>query len=120
MKNTTKNTIKNARELRKNMTPEESRLWYCFLRYHPAKFRRQSTFTNYILDFYCHNAKLAIELDGSQHYETETIKYDIERTKELEKDGIMVLRFSNKDINERFKEVCEIIDKVVKERADRG
>ena len=58
-----------AKELRKNMTPEERRLWYEFLKDHPAKFCRQKVLGQYIADFYCAKANLVVELDGSQHYE---------------------------------------------------
>ena len=61
--------LDNARSLRREMTKEERHLWYDFLRTHPAKFYRQKIVGNYILDFYCHTARLAIELDGSHHYE---------------------------------------------------
>ena len=57
-----------AQNLRKNMTKEECRLWYEYLRTYPHQFRRQVAFGNYILDFYCAAAKLAVELDGSQYY----------------------------------------------------
>ncbi|MBQ1918594.1 MAG: DUF559 domain-containing protein [Schwartzia sp.] len=57
-----------ARTLRKNMTKEERRLWYTYLRKLPVTINRQKVFGKYILDFYCASAKTAIELDGSQHY----------------------------------------------------
>ena len=59
----------NAKALRKNMTKEERHLWYDFLRLYPIRFLRQKIIDNYIVDFYCHEARLIIELDGSQHYE---------------------------------------------------
>ena len=59
----------NARALRKNMTKEEKHLWYDFLKTYPVRFLRQKVIDNYIVDFYCHSARLIIELDGSQHYE---------------------------------------------------
>ena len=61
--------LTRAQELRKNATKEENHLWYDFLRTYPVQFLRQKPFGPYIVDFYCHKAKLAIELDGSQHYE---------------------------------------------------
>ena len=61
--------ITNARTLRKNMTKEERHLWYDFLKSYPVRFLRQKVIDNYIVDFYCHSARLIIELDGSQHYE---------------------------------------------------
>ena len=61
--------MRNARSLRRNMTVEERKLWYQFLRDLPVHFRRQHVLGKYIVDFYCHSRKLVIELDGSQHYE---------------------------------------------------
>ena len=105
-----------AQELRRNMTKEERRLWYEYLRNHPHRFRRQVTCGRFILDFYCAAAKLAIELDGSQHYDPQGIAGDTERTAYLESIGIHVLRFSNADVLNNLRGVCERIDLSVKER----
>jgi len=102
-----------AQLLRKNMTKEERRLWYEYLRDYPYQFRRQVSFGNYILDFYCAAAKLAIELDGSQHYEPEAQAYDHRRTEHLNRMGIMVLRFSNTDVMRNLAGVCQEIDMAV-------
>ena len=72
--------IPRAKQLRKDMTKEERRLWYDYLRAYPVKFSRQKVMGNYIVDFYCAEAKLVIELDGSQHYEPDAAKKDAERT----------------------------------------
>ena len=64
---------------------------------------------NYIVDFYCHCAKLVIELDGSQHYEDDAKAYDQERTRFLGRQGLKVLRFANMDIDSRFESVCMAI-----------
>ena len=98
-----------ARQLRKDMTKEERHLWYDFLKDYPAKFYKQKIVGNYILDFYCEQAKLAIELDGSQHYEDVGQEYDRLRTAYLESLGIRVLRFSNEDIKKNFRGVCEAV-----------
>lgn len=66
-----KDVLENARALRKSMTREERHLWYDFLRGYSPRFVRQKVVGRYILDFYCDAAGLAIELDGSQHYEAE-------------------------------------------------
>ena len=66
--------IPRAKQLRKDMTKEERRLWYDYLRAYPVKFSRQKVMGNYIVDFYCAKAKLVIELDGSQHYEPDAAK----------------------------------------------
>ena len=107
---------KYAQTLRKNMTKEERRLWYEYLRQYTHQFRRQVTFGHYILDFYCAAAKLAIELDGSQHYETDGQQYDEKRDAWLESQGIQVLRFSNTDVLQNLAGVCQVIDMTVKDR----
>jgi len=106
----------NAQNLRKNMTKEERKLWYEYLRNYPLRFRRQVTFGNYILDFYCASAKLAIELDGSQHFELEGQCYDARRSAYLRSLGICVLRFPNVDVMKNLSGVCQKIDMTVTER----
>ena len=115
MKHNSKLT-ERARELRRNMTKEERKLWYEYLNRYPYRFRRQVTVGNFILDFYCAAAKLAIELDGSQHYEPQGLASDAERTAFLEASGIHVLRFSNSDVTKNLRGVCEEIDLTVKRR----
>lgn len=110
------NLQKNARELRKNLTPEEKHLWYDYLSQYPVRFRRQEILGEYIVDFYCRKAKIIIEIDGSQHYFPEAIEYDKKRTEYFSGIGIEVLRFLNKDINLDFENVCTYIDKIVKQR----
>ena len=109
-----KSLIGNARTLRRNMTKEERHLWFDFLRSYPIKFRRQSVINKYIVDFYCPQAKLIIELDGSQHFEDKGIEHDKIRTEFLEQYGTTVIRISNNFVNKRFREVCEYIDNCVK------
>ena len=111
-----KNLTNLAQQLRKNMTREERKLWYEFLQQYPCQFHRQVTVGRYILDFYCSKAKLAIELDGSQHYEPENLKKEQERTLFLEKNGIYVLRFQNEEILQNFRDACETIDFEVQKR----
>ena len=101
--------LHHARQLRKEMTKEERHLWYDFLRTCPAKFYKQKIVGNYILDFYCEKARLAVELDGSQHYEESGLEYDRIRTEYLQGLGIRVLRFSNEDMKRNFRGVCEAI-----------
>ena len=102
-----------AQKLRREMTKEERRLWYDYLSSYPHRFRRQVTVGNYILDFYCAGAKLAVELDGSQHYEPREQSYDTRRTEYLNNLGILVLRFSNADVMQNLRGVCQYIDTVV-------
>ena len=102
--------------LRKQMTKEERRLWYDFLKTYPVQFKRQYPIGCYIVDFYCFRSKLVIELDGSQHCEASAVEYDHKRTVFLRQQGLLVLRFSNRDIMERFRSVCETIDTTVRDR----
>ena len=97
---------KNAQKLRREMTKEERRLWYDFLKQLPLTVNRQKVIGRYIVDFYCASAKLVIELDGSQHYESEGTASDWERDYALNQLGITVVRYSNSDINRNFDGVC--------------
>ena len=105
-----------AQTLRKEMTKEEKQLWYQYLRTYPVRFRRQVTFGRYILDFYCEKAKLAVEFDGSQHYEPQIQETDALRTQFLQENGIIVFRIPNNAIWENLSGVCEAIDEIVKKR----
>ena len=104
-----KNLVKNAQELRKNMTPEEKHLWYDFLKKLPFNVRRQHNIENQIVDFYIAEKKTIIEVDGIQHASSEHQEMDAKRDKELSKWGISVLRYSNKDINQNFNAVADDI-----------
>ena len=104
-----------AKMLRKNMTKEEKHLWYDFLRTHQVRFSRQKVLGKYIADFYSAEAKLVIELDGSQHYTDEEQIYDEIRTAFLEGYGLRVIRIPNSEIHSNFEGVCEYIDTVVKQ-----
>ena len=97
------------------MTKEERHLWYDFLRSYPVRFSRQKVLGKYIADFYCAEAKLVIELDGSQHYEPDNAQKDDERTEFLKGYGLNVLRIPNNEINRNFRGVCEYIDAAVKQ-----
>ena len=99
-----------AEKLRANMTEAERRLW-AFLRLKPKgfKFRRQHPFGRYVLDFYCHKAKLAIEIDGKYHELPEQKKLDKTRTNEIENRGIRELRFTNEEVMTQFEEVQKTI-----------
>ena len=108
--------IDRAKALRKDPTPQERRLWYDFLRTYPIRFQRQKVIDSFIADFYCHKARLVIEIDGSQHYEPQEQDYDAQRTAALEKHGLLVVRFSNREINLQFPAVCERIDQLIRER----
>lgn len=105
----------NAKILRKNMTKEEQHLWYDFLRSYPIRFLRQKVIDNYIVDFYCHEARLIIELDGSQHYEEKRLLKDKIRTERIESRNLTVIRIPNNEVSKNFRGVCEYIDLSVKE-----
>ena len=107
--------VSNARRLRKERTPWERKLWYCFLTAYPVRFQRQKPIGKYIVDFYCAGAKLAVELDGGGHYTPEEQQKDKLRTEEIEKYGIKVIRFCNTDVDQNFYEVCSAIDRAVQE-----
>ncbi len=97
------------------MTKEERHLWYDFLRAYPVRFSRQKVLGKYIADFYSAQAKLVIELGGSQHYEGIGAQKDAERTAFLEGYGLTVLRIPNNEISRNFPGVCEYIDAAVKQ-----
>ena len=103
-----------AKNLRKNATPQENRLWYDFLSKYEIRFQRQKAIDNFIADFYCHKAKLIIEIDGAQHNTEEGSQIDEFRTEILEGYDLKVIRFSNRQINMDFLDVCRYIDAVVK------
>ena len=105
-----------ARKLRRNMTDEERILWYTFLRSYTPRFYRQRVIGDYIADFFCYAARLVIELDGSQHYESEGLFYDRIRTYKLEQQGLLVVRIPNNEVKNNLQGVCEFIEKIVAER----
>lgn len=102
-----------AKQLRKDMTPWERKLWYCYLRTYTPRFQRQKAIGNYIADFYCVRARLIVELDGSQHYTPDQQQADARRTEFFAQNKLNVLRFTNLDIDRRFDGVCQTIDAAV-------
>ena len=105
-----------ARNLRNNMTRQEKRLWYEFLKTYPVRLYRQRPICGYIVDFYCAKAKLIIELDGSQHFTEGGLEYDEIRSDLLEELGLEVIRYTNPQIDKEFEVVCTDIDNKVKEK----
>lgn len=99
----------NAQNLRRAMTKEERKLWYGFLKELPFTVNRQKVVGQYIVDFYCASRQLVIELDGSQHYAEEGQRKDQKRDEYLQSLGLVVLRYSNLDVNRNFLGVCEDI-----------
>ena len=99
----------NARKLRREMTKEERHLWYDFLKLLPVMVHRQKVIGSYIVDFYIAQAKLVIELDGSQHYDATGQIADAKRDDYLRSLGLEVLRIPNNAIKMNFAGVCEEI-----------
>lgn len=105
--------FERAKKLRNNLTSSEAKLWnYLRNNINGFKFRRQHPIDMFIADFYCHKAKLVIEIDGEIHNSIEQQEYDLDRTLELKNFGIKVIRFTNKEVNENIQEV---ISKVVEQ-----
>ena len=101
--------LSRAKELRKEMTPQERHLWYDFLRDYPAKIYKQRIIDSFIADFYCASARLVIEVDGSQHFTEEGLLRDQMRTEIIERYGVQVMRFTNHEIDTQFDSVCGLI-----------
>ena len=97
-------------EMRKNQTDEEKKVWYQILKGRTPKFHRQRIIGNYIVDFYCPQLRLAIEIDGYQHFYEENIEYDNKRTEYIESQDIYILRFENTEVNKDIEYVRFIID----------
>ena len=110
-----KQLVPLAKQLRKEMTKEERHLWYDFLRTYPVRFSRQKVPGKYIADFYSAEAKLVIELDGSQHYEDDNKERDAQRTAFLESYGLKVIRILNNEVSRNLRAVCEYIDAAVRQ-----
>lgn len=108
-----------ARELRQPQTPAEATLWrHLRNRNLKFKFRRQHPVDFFIIDFYCAEAKLLIEIDGESHLATEQMEYDQARTEYLEELGYKVIRFTNNDVRYNINEVVSEIIRVVEKRLE--
>jgi very-short-patch-repair endonuclease len=104
----------NAKHLRKNMTAAETALWmHLKIGINGFKFRRQHPIGLYIADFYCHKAKLIVEVDGTIHSDPVIKEQDETRQKELEKWGYIVIRFTNKQVIENSEEVIKVISEKI-------
>jgi len=103
--------VKRAKDLRKNMTPAEKKLWYGFLRTFRFRVLPQRPIDNYIVDFYCSSLKLVIEINGEHHCTEEGKQYDAERDMILKSYGLTVMRVKNSDIMDKFEDVCERIER---------
>jgi len=109
----TGNLFEFSKALRQTCTEAEDILWQALRRkqLNGLKFRRQHPLKNYIADFYCHEYKLVIEVDGEIHDLEEHKQADVDRTLELGKLGITVIRFTNKEIT---KDLPVVLDKIIK------
>lgn len=108
--------LSRARELRREMTPQETKLWYQFLRRYPIKIYKQRIIESFVVDFYCSKAQLVIEVDGNQHFTAQGRQYDLERSGILARYHLEILRFSNQDVDLHFQQVCEKIDLTIQSR----
>ena len=101
--------IPRARKMRGSPTPAERKLWYEFLQHLPLRVRRQCPLEGYITDFYIHEHRLIIEVDGNSHSTEEAQTYDAHRTLILASLGLRVVRFTNYAVTYRFGSVCNQI-----------
>lgn len=115
-----KKNITPAKNLRKNATPQGNHLWYDYLSKYEIRFQRQKAIDNFIADFYCHKAKLIIEIDGSQHFTEEGRQKDEFRTESLEGYELKVVRITNRQTNTNFEGVCDYLGAVVKASLPEG
>ena len=106
--------IEKARKMRKNPTPAEKKLWQDYLKNLSIRILRQKPIDRFIVDFYCATYKIAIEVDGQQHYTKEGLAYDTERSAILSNYGIKIIRFTNEEVTNNFDVVCQQIDNIFK------
>ena len=109
--------FENAKRLRNNLTSSERKLWEHLSNSQlGVRFKAQHPVSNYIVDFYCHKAKLIIEIDGDSHFSDDSSSKDAERTNEIEKLGLKVIRFTNEQVFKNIGAVIEEIQRELKER----
>jgi very-short-patch-repair endonuclease len=108
--------VANARDLRRTMPPAERRLWFDGLRTLPQRFRRQRPIGAFIVDFYCAEAKLVVELDGATHDSDDAQRYDAERTAYLKSLGLRVARFANAEVMTNLEGVLIEISRIIAEQ----
>jgi very-short-patch-repair endonuclease len=106
-----KSIFLKAVELRKNLTPAEKVLWekLCNKKILNVRFKCQHPIDIFIADFYCHKLRMVVEVDGEIHENPERMEYDLARAFELNKYGIKIIRFSNKEVIENIENVIERI-----------
>ncbi|MBI5183858.1 MAG: endonuclease domain-containing protein [Nitrospinae bacterium] len=113
-----RNNIERCRNLRKNQTDAEKKLWTILRnrQLHGVKFRRQFSIGRYILDFYSPEYRLSIEADGGQHYEDKGRQRDDLRTRELNKFGVEIVRFNDREILTNIEGIYEIIKNTIEKQ----
>jgi very-short-patch-repair endonuclease len=109
--------VERAKQMRRNPTPAEKKLWEEYLKTFPHRVLRQRPIDHFITDFYCAALRLVIEVDGEVHFSEAAQARDAERSIELEKYGLQIIRFTNDEVINNFNHVCqqltEMIDQVV-------
>jgi very-short-patch-repair endonuclease len=105
------NLVDRAKQMRRNPTPAEKKLWEEYLKTFHHRVLRQRPIDNFIVDFYCAAIRLVIEVDGEIHNSESARVYDVERTIKLEKYGLKVIRFTNDEVMNKFEDVCQQIVK---------
>lgn len=108
-----RNLVERAKQLCKNMTAAEKKLWYGYLRTFKLRVLRQRPIDHFIVDFYCPSLKLVIEIDGESHFTNDAQKYDAARTQKLEEYGLQVVRFTNQQVLREFEIVCEKLGSLI-------
>ncbi len=108
--------LDRAKELRRELTPQERHLWYDFLQKYPVKVYKQRIIDSFIADFYCASARLVIEVDGSQHFTHDGLQRDAARTELIERYGLLVVRFTNHEVDTQFEAVCHQIMYLIESR----
>lgn len=105
--------VERARKLRTHMTPAEKKLWYTYLKTFKFRVLRQRPIDNFIVDFYCAELKLVIEIDGNSHFTKVGKEYDAARTEILEGYGLKVMRFSNDEMLNNLESLCQRLEELL-------
>jgi very-short-patch-repair endonuclease len=108
-----RNLKARSRDLRRDPTPAERKLWFDFLSGHFEKFSWQKPLGDYVADFYCARHRIVIELDGDSHFSATGERYDQRRTETLGLQGIRVIRFTNAEVLQQFEGVCARIEELL-------
>ncbi len=109
--------FENAKKLRAEMTPSERKLWEKIIKSQlGVRFKPQHPVSNFVVDFYCHKAKLVIEVDGAIHFNENAASQDLEREKEIEGFGLKVVRFTNEQIHKDMQGVLKFLKESLNER----